>query len=175
MLFAHRGEDYRNHIKCISEDQKYGGKDFQAKANKGDVKQQQWIEVNKLLSCQKYPERFSRELKASVVFQRIQEAMKRPDIDPKLHHVLDQVSSYENVPRKRAKFQVKISNQPSFSLMVYELIYDCPDVCSCAELDEELSEDPQPPFNRAGLGDFFNDCQQRKCLSFFTVVSADYQ
>lgn len=41
-----RGDDYKNHIKCISEDQKYGGKGFEAKANKGDVKQQQWIQVS---------------------------------------------------------------------------------------------------------------------------------
>lgn len=41
-----RGDDYKNHVKCISEDQKYGGKSYEAKANKGDVKQQQWIQVN---------------------------------------------------------------------------------------------------------------------------------
>lgn len=40
-----RGDDYKSHLKCISEDQKYGGKAFEAKANKGDVKQQQWIQV----------------------------------------------------------------------------------------------------------------------------------
>lgn len=40
-----RGDDYKSHLKCISEDQKYGGKAFDAKANKGDVKQQQWIQV----------------------------------------------------------------------------------------------------------------------------------
>lgn len=44
-LLLTRGNDYKNHNKCISEDQKYGGKGFEAKANKGDVKQQQWIEV----------------------------------------------------------------------------------------------------------------------------------
>lgn len=43
-----RGDDYKNHNKCISEDQKYGGKGFEAKANKGEVKQQQWIEVKSL-------------------------------------------------------------------------------------------------------------------------------
>lgn len=40
-----RGDDYKNHNKCVSEDQKYGGKGYEAKANKGDVKQQQWIQV----------------------------------------------------------------------------------------------------------------------------------
>ncbi len=44
--FVHRGDDYKNHTKCISEDEKYGGKDFQAKVKKGDVKQQQWTQVS---------------------------------------------------------------------------------------------------------------------------------
>ncbi|XP_068133500.1 cell growth-regulating nucleolar protein [Hyperolius riggenbachi] len=86
------GEDYKNHLKCISEDQKYGGKAFEAKANKGDVKQQQWI-------------------------QRIQEVMKKPSITPNLKNILTQVSTYDNIPRKKAKFQnwmknsLKIHNQ----------------------------------------------------------------
>ncbi|KAM4740853.1 cell growth-regulating nucleolar protein [Anableps anableps] len=74
------GEDYKNHVKCISEDQKYGGKGYEAKANKGDVKQQQWL-------------------------QRISEAMSKPGVSAKLRDVLNQVSGYENVPRKKAKFQ----------------------------------------------------------------------
>ncbi|XP_043978737.1 cell growth-regulating nucleolar protein [Gambusia affinis] len=86
-----RGEDYKNHTKCISEDQKYGGKGYEAKANKGDVKQKQWL-------------------------QRISEAMNKPGVSAKLRDVLYQVSGYENVPRKKAKFQnwmrssLKISN-----------------------------------------------------------------
>lgn len=85
------GDDYKNHMKCISEDQKYGGKGYEAKANKGDVKQQQWI-------------------------QRVHEAMNKPGVGAKLKDVLRQVSSYDNVPRKKAKFQnwmrnsLKISN-----------------------------------------------------------------
>ncbi|XP_020503626.2 cell growth-regulating nucleolar protein [Labrus bergylta] len=74
------GDDYKNHIKCVSEDQKYGGKGFEAKANKGDVKQQQWI-------------------------QRVHEAMNKPGVSAKLKDVLRQVSAYDNVPRKKAKFQ----------------------------------------------------------------------
>ncbi|XP_070703124.1 cell growth-regulating nucleolar protein [Pempheris klunzingeri] len=74
------GDDYKDHNKCISEDQKYGGKGYEAKANKGDVKQQQWI-------------------------QRVQEAMNKPGVSAKLKDVLRQVSTYDNVPRKKAKFQ----------------------------------------------------------------------
>lgn len=85
------GDDYKNHVKCISEDQKYGGKGYEAKANKGDIKQQQWI-------------------------QKVHDAMNKPGVSAKLKDVLQQVSSFDNVPRKRAKFQnwmrnsLKISN-----------------------------------------------------------------
>ncbi|KAF4104554.1 cell growth-regulating nucleolar protein [Onychostoma macrolepis] len=79
------GDDYKNHNKCISEDQKYGGKDFQAKANKGDVKQQQWI-------------------------QRIQQAMEQPGVEPSVWKVLQMVSTHNNVPRKKAKFENWMKN-----------------------------------------------------------------
>ncbi|XP_017285441.1 cell growth-regulating nucleolar protein [Kryptolebias marmoratus] len=79
------GDDYKNHNKCISEDQKYGGKGYEAKANKGDVKQQQWI-------------------------QRVHEAMNKPGVSAKLKDVLRQVSTYDNVPRKKAKFQNWMKN-----------------------------------------------------------------
>ncbi|XP_008289665.1 cell growth-regulating nucleolar protein [Stegastes partitus] len=96
------GNDYKNHNKCISEDQKYGGKGYEAKANKGDVKQQQWI-------------------------QRINEAMNKPGVSAKLRDVLRQVSAYDNVPRKKAKFQnwmrnsLKIANT-SLHDEVWEII-----------------------------------------------------
>ncbi|XP_028738201.1 cell growth-regulating nucleolar protein isoform X3 [Peromyscus leucopus] len=38
------GDDYKSHVKCISEGQKYGGKDYEAKTHKGDAKQQAWIQ-----------------------------------------------------------------------------------------------------------------------------------
>ncbi|XP_054640706.1 cell growth-regulating nucleolar protein [Dunckerocampus dactyliophorus] len=79
------GDDYKNHLKCISEDQKYGGKGYEAKAKKGDVKQHQWI-------------------------QTIHEAMNKPGVSPKLKEVLKQVSTYDNVPRKKAKFQNWMKN-----------------------------------------------------------------
>ncbi|KAK1901301.1 Cell growth-regulating nucleolar protein [Dissostichus eleginoides] len=74
------GDDYKNHVKCISEDQKYGGKGYEAKANKGDIKQQQWI-------------------------QKVHDAMNKPGVSAKLKDVLQLVNSYGNVPRKRSKFQ----------------------------------------------------------------------
>ena len=45
-----RGNEYEKHTQCISEEEKYSGKNYVAKqsANKGEVKQQQWIEVSNL-------------------------------------------------------------------------------------------------------------------------------
>ncbi len=48
-----RGEDYKQHTKCISEEEKYSGKDYKAKpgANKGEKKQEMWTEVSFLRSA----------------------------------------------------------------------------------------------------------------------------
>ncbi|KAK2494397.1 hypothetical protein MC885_018513 [Smutsia gigantea] len=79
------GDDYKNHVKCISEDQKYGGKGYEGKAHKGDIKQQAWI-------------------------QKINELIKRPSVSPKVRELLEQISGFDNVPRKKAKFQNWMKN-----------------------------------------------------------------
>ncbi|KAM9381987.1 cell growth-regulating nucleolar protein [Phaethornis superciliosus] len=79
------GEDYKEHVKCVSEDQKYGGKDFEAKTTKGDAKQQEWI-------------------------QKIHEVMKKPNISPKVRNILEQMRVFDNIPRKKVKFQNWMKN-----------------------------------------------------------------
>ncbi|NXY22147.1 LYAR protein, partial [Atrichornis clamosus] len=79
------GDDYKEHVKCVSEDQKYGGKGFEAKTNKGDAKQQEWI-------------------------QKIHEVMKKPNISPKVRKILEQMRAFDNIPRKKVKFQNWIKN-----------------------------------------------------------------
>ncbi|CAD7678923.1 unnamed protein product [Nyctereutes procyonoides] len=79
------GDDYKNHVKCISKEQKYGGKGYEGKTHKGDVKQQAWI-------------------------QKINELIKRPNVSPKVRELLEQISGFDNVPRKRAKFQNWMKN-----------------------------------------------------------------
>nr|XP_006216435.1 cell growth-regulating nucleolar protein [Vicugna pacos] len=79
------GDDYKNHVKCITEDQKYGGKGYEGKTHKGDVKQQAWI-------------------------QKINELIKRPSVSPKVRELLEQISGFDNVPRKKAKFQNWMKN-----------------------------------------------------------------
>ncbi|XP_078263342.1 cell growth-regulating nucleolar protein isoform X2 [Rhinoraja longicauda] len=79
------GNDYKLHTKCITEDQKYGGKGFEGKAKKGDTKQQQWI-------------------------QKIHETMNDSKVSPRVREVLQQMDSYDNIPRKKAKFQNWMKN-----------------------------------------------------------------
>ncbi|NWW61853.1 LYAR protein, partial [Ifrita kowaldi] len=79
------GDDYKEHVKCVSEDQKYGGKGFEAKTNKGDAKQQEWI-------------------------QKIHEVMKKPNISPKVRNILEQMRAFDKIPRKKVKFQNWIKN-----------------------------------------------------------------
>ncbi|NXF72675.1 LYAR protein, partial [Sclerurus mexicanus] len=79
------GDDYKEHVKCVTEDQKYGGKGFEGKTNKGDAKQQEWI-------------------------QKIHEVMKKPNISPKVRNILEQMRAFDNIPRKKVKFQNWIKN-----------------------------------------------------------------
>uniref|UniRef100_A0A8C4Q228 Cell growth-regulating nucleolar protein n=1 Tax=Eptatretus burgeri TaxID=7764 RepID=A0A8C4Q228_EPTBU len=44
-----RGEEYQMHLKCITEKEKYGSKDFDAKQGKGNSKQSQSLEVSVLI------------------------------------------------------------------------------------------------------------------------------
>ncbi|XP_072262551.1 cell growth-regulating nucleolar protein [Pyxicephalus adspersus] len=118
------GDDYKNHLKCISEDQKYGGKAFEAKANKGDVKQQLWI-------------------------QKIHEVMNKPNITPNLKNILNQVSTYDNIPRKKAKFQnwmknsLKIHNQ-AIQDQVWEIFAE-----ATSTTKEAASKDSEKPAGTA--------------------------
>ncbi|KAK2891410.1 hypothetical protein Q8A67_014053 [Cirrhinus molitorella] len=120
-----RGDEYKEHIKCISEDQKYGGKDFKPKVNKGEVKQQEWTE-------------------------RIQQAMQQPGIDPNMWRVLQIVSSHNNVPRKKAKFEnwMKFSmkiNSPSLLEKVWEI---CSSTASSNSNQTELSNGAEANENK---------------------------
>lgn len=43
-----------------------------------------------------------------LLIQKIHEAMNKPGVSAKLKEVLSKVSTYDNVPRKKAKFQVGV-------------------------------------------------------------------
>ena len=52
-FFVDSGNDYEKHTKCITEEEKYEGKNFKPKpnANKGEQKQELWIQVCEINLC----------------------------------------------------------------------------------------------------------------------------
>lgn len=112
------GDDYKSHVKCISEGQKYGGKGYEAKTHKGDAKQQAWI-------------------------QKINELIKKPNVSPKVRELLQQISAFDNVPRKKAKFQNWMRNSLKVhSDSVLEQVWT---IFSEASSSEQAQQPPSHP------------------------------
>lgn len=95
------GDEYKSHVKCISEEEKYSAKGWTAKPNqnKNERKQTEWVAM-------------VQELASSV-----------DKSDPALSRVLQTISQHENIPRKKAKFLVSHIDQIVFAnkLMVKKL------------------------------------------------------
>ncbi|MFH4979935.1 hypothetical protein AB6A40_006644 [Gnathostoma spinigerum] len=71
---------YQDHLKCISEDQKYGGKDYVEKAKKGELKQNSWTE-------------------------QVQMAIANLNTnDTRMKSLLNRILGFGNIPRKETKF-----------------------------------------------------------------------
>ncbi|XP_034626938.1 cell growth-regulating nucleolar protein isoform X1 [Trachemys scripta elegans] len=117
------GDDYKSHVKCISEDQKYGGKGYEAKTNKGDVKQQEWI-------------------------QKIHEVIKKPNISPKVRNILEQMHTYDNIPRKKVKFQNWMVN--SFNIDNSALQDQVWDIFSEATSNGPSKKELEKPLQKVG-------------------------
>lgn len=74
------GNDYEDHTKCITEEERYSGKGFVAKAKKGEQKQNTWVEmVQSVLNEQRNAPR-------NVI------------------RIIETVSKHTNTPRKKPKF-----------------------------------------------------------------------
>ncbi|XP_050395384.1 cell growth-regulating nucleolar protein [Patella vulgata] len=74
------GDDYKKHMTCVSEEEKYSGSNYVAKPNKGEVKQELWQ-------------------------QSIQEAVEKNKQNPKLRDLLSRLIDHPNIPRKQRKFE----------------------------------------------------------------------
>ncbi|KAJ8683800.1 hypothetical protein QAD02_019592 [Eretmocerus hayati] len=99
-----RDEEYVAHTKCLTENQRYGGKDFVQKpsANKGEKKQQTWLTiVNNVLT-------------------------NSTNLTQPERNLLNNISKYENIPRKKAKFLNFIRNACGnrVSMPVVESVWD---------------------------------------------------
>ena len=73
------GDEYASHTSCISESQKYEGKLYVHKENKGDVKQQTWL-------------------------AGVQRRLEASPGQGQLRQYIERLMAYDNLPRKRAKF-----------------------------------------------------------------------
>ncbi|XP_054167210.1 cell growth-regulating nucleolar protein-like [Oppia nitens] len=80
-------DDYIHHNQCISEDQKYGGLNYQAKpgTNKGKDKQENWV-------------------------QKVKSVINEMDTNSHLRGLMQKLVLYDNIPRKRPKFTNFIKN-----------------------------------------------------------------
>jgi cell growth-regulating nucleolar protein len=81
-LFSSR-DSYKEHTKCVSEQEKYGGANYSAPTNinKGEKKQNQWFEI-------------------------VQSAINLNTGSNQAKILLKKLQYYPNTPRKRAKFIV---------------------------------------------------------------------
>ncbi|XP_076375805.1 uncharacterized protein LOC117228678 [Megalopta genalis] len=99
-----RGQEYASHTKCVSEAQRYGGKDYVPKPgfNKGERKQQEWIEA----------------LGGILTDTR--------NLSDEEQTLLKTLSKYENIPRKKSKFINFIKNAVNYrvSSNVIDNIWD---------------------------------------------------
>jgi len=111
------GTEYEQHTKCISESEKYGGKNYVAKpgANKGEAKQEAWC-------------------------FHVQAAARKASGNHKLKGVLDQVAKHDNVPRKKAKYENFLKN--SMRIMDYHLITQSWELIS-AEIDNQKKQEEE--------------------------------
>lgn len=71
-------ETYKDHVKCITENQKYGGKNYVEKENKGEAKQNAWVD----------------QVNRAIEFVT----------DSQVKELLKSVAGFANIPRKEAKF-----------------------------------------------------------------------
>lgn len=87
VIIIYRGEEYVSHTKCLTEEERYAAKGTFANGiiKKGEVKQESWIEMIK-----------------SIID-------KEPNLKPSIRNLLNTISNYNNVPRKKPKFVVSLN------------------------------------------------------------------
>lgn len=74
------GDAYKEHIKCVTEAERYGGKNFKPQTFKGEAKQQEWIELlSKIIETQ--------------------------EMSPPVKDVFKRMQNFNNVPRKEKPFK----------------------------------------------------------------------
>lgn len=96
-----KGDEFKEHTKCISEEEKYSAKGFVAKPNKnkGAQKQESWTET-------------------------LQNLINKPGLDPQIKRIVEKVAAQTNVPRKKPKFINFVKNSMKISLDNANKVWD---------------------------------------------------
>lgn len=96
-----RGDEFKEHTKCISEEEKYSAKGFVAKPNKnkGALKQESWTET-------------------------LQNLSNKPGLDPQIKSIVQKLAAQTNVPRKKPKFINFIKNSLRISFDNANKVWD---------------------------------------------------
>lgn len=86
ILLFFRGEEYVTHTKCLTEDERYAAKGTYVNGivKKGEVKQETWLEMIKSILD------------------------KENNLKPSCRNLLNTISHYNNIPRKKPKFMVNL-------------------------------------------------------------------
>uniref|UniRef100_A0A1E1XGJ3 Putative cell growth-regulating nucleolar protein n=1 Tax=Amblyomma aureolatum TaxID=187763 RepID=A0A1E1XGJ3_9ACAR len=74
------GDAYKEHTKCVTEAERYGGKNFKPPVFKGEVKQQEWTEL-------------------------LSKIIATHDVAPRVRSIFERMQSFNNVPRKEKPFK----------------------------------------------------------------------
>ncbi|XP_064483722.1 cell growth-regulating nucleolar protein-like [Ornithodoros turicata] len=114
------GDDYKLHTKCVTEQQRYGGKDFKAPTAKGEAKQQEWMDL-------------------------IANVIATENVPPRVRSMFKAMEAYENVPRKMKPFK----NFLASSLRIHDqrLAEEAWQIIQQAQAQKSQNE--QPPKRRA--------------------------
>lgn len=86
LIFFFSGQDYEVHTKCVTEEERYSGKGFQAKEKKGEKKQNAWVEM----------------------LQSVLDEQKTAPSN--VLRIIETISKHNNTPRKKPKFVNFVKN-----------------------------------------------------------------
>lgn len=121
------GESVTAHTQCITELERYSGKDYVAKANqnKGQKKQEAWVDIVRSIT------------------------EKKKNLSGGVTKILETISSYDNIPRKKAKFLNFMKN--SFRYMKMNELEEAWTLLEEA-MKESKAENPPAGQNKASNG-----------------------
>jgi len=115
----------------MTENEKYCGKGYVPKVNKGEVKQEQWIE-------------------------KVQTAIEQSSSDPKLRNLLQRLQDYPNIPRKKAKFENFLKNSmrvlsPYLITQVWNVLMEQTQTANAKTENQETKPTEAPATNSSDL------------------------